>query len=94
MDPLAAAFWGGFFTVAAFMLLVAVGAAATGLTRMATVAATYSLVPALFIYAYLGLLPLRDPAAHARFLAHLNVLQLRLLTQLLDLAHTPGSPGA
>jgi GGDEF domain-containing protein len=84
MDPLAAAFWGGFFTVAAFMLLVAVGAAATGLTRMATVAATYSLVPALFIYAYLGLLPLRDPAAHARFLAHLNVLgTVGLASQLL-----------
>lgn len=84
MEPLAAAFWGGFFTVAAFMLIVAAGAAATGLRRMATVAATFALLPALFICAYLGLLPIRNVDAQARFLTHLNVLgTIGLASQLL-----------
>lgn len=84
MDPLAAAFWGGFFTVAAFMLIVAVGAAATGLRRMASVAATFSLLPVLFICAYLGLLPIGGMEAQARFLTHLNILgTIGLASQLL-----------
>lgn len=83
MDPLAAAFWGGFFTVAAFMLIVAVGAAATGLRRMASVAATFSLLPVLFICAYLGMLPI-GAEAQARFLTHLNILgTIGLASQLL-----------
>ena len=84
MDSLAAAFWGGFFTVTAFMLAAAIGAAVRGFWRMAVVGVTYSLVPALFVCSYIGLLPIDDPARQARFLAHLTVLgSVGLTSQLL-----------
>jgi GGDEF domain-containing protein len=80
MDSLAAAFWGGFYTVTAFMLAAAAGAAAKGLRKVAAVGATYSLVPALFVCSYLGLLPLGGQHTQARFLAHLTVLGSMVLT--------------
>jgi GGDEF domain-containing protein len=84
MDSLAAAFWGGFFTVAAFMLVAAVAAAAAGLRRVAAVGATYSLLPALFVCSYIGLIPLGDQSTRARFLAHLAVVGgVGLTSQLL-----------
>ncbi|TWO73342.1 GGDEF domain-containing protein [Caenimonas sedimenti] len=84
MDSLAAAFWGGFFTVAAFMLAAAIGAAARGFWRVAAVGATYSLVPSLFVCSYIGLIPIDDPETQARFLAHLTVLgSVGLTSQLL-----------
>jgi GGDEF domain-containing protein len=87
MAPLAAAFWGGFFTVACLMLAVSIAAAVRGLWRIAVVGATFALVPALFVSAYIGLLPFEDPATHYRFLAHLTVfgavgLALQLLVIL------------
>lgn len=83
MHPLAAAFWGGFFTVAAFMLAAAMGAAAKGFRRVAVVGATFSLLPALFICAYLRLLPIEGQAGQERFLTHLNVLGAFALTSQL-----------
>ena len=74
MAPLAAAFWGGFFTVAGFMLAVAIAAAARRSWRIAAVAATFALLPALFVSAFIGLLSFGDDAVHFRFLAHLSVL--------------------
>jgi GGDEF domain-containing protein len=82
MHPVAAAFWGGFFTVAAFMLVAAIAAAAKGVRRVAAVGMTFSLLPALFICSYLGLLPI-DHGAAQRFLAHLNVLGAFALTSQL-----------
>lgn len=79
MDPLAAAFWGGFFTVATFMLAAAVGAAARGFRVLAAAGVTYSLVPALFVSAYLGLLPIRNEAALTRGLIHVNVIGTMVL---------------
>ena len=63
MHPVAAAFWGGFFTVAAVMLAAAMVAAARGFSRVAAAGATYSVVPVLFVCAFLKLLPIDEPDA-------------------------------
>ena len=95
MDPLAAAFWGGFCTVAAFMLAAAVGAALRGFHRLAAVGATYALVPALFVGAYLGLLPAGEPATQTRVMAHLTALGAAgLAAQLLLVLRGYRKPGA
>lgn len=84
MHPLAAAFWGGFFTVAAVMLAAAAVAAAKGFRRVAAAGATYSVLPALFVCAFLALLPIDDPLTQSRFLTHLTVLgSMGLASQLL-----------
>lgn len=84
MHPVAAALWGGFFTVAAFMLAASIVSAARGFSRVAAAGATYSLVPTLFVCAYLGLLPLGDQPTQTRFLTHLTVLgSMGLTSQLL-----------
>ncbi len=85
MDALSAAFWGGFFTTAAFMLAAGIAAAMSGFRRVAAVGITYSLVPALFVAAYIGLLPAADRAQQARVLAHLTVLGAMGLTSQLML---------
>lgn len=95
MDALAAAFWGGFFTVATFMLAAAIGAAVRGFWRVAAVGATYSLVPALFVCAYIGLLPIASDAVYTRLLAHITVLGSVILTsQLLLLLRGYRKPAA
>ena len=84
MHPVAAAFWGGFFTVAAVMLAAAMVAAARGFSRVAAAGATYSVVPVLFVCAFLKLLPIDEPDAQSRFLTHLTVLgSMGLTSQLL-----------
>jgi len=84
MHPVAAALWGGFFTVAAFMLAASAAAAAKGFSRVAAAGATYSVVPVLFVCAFLALLPIDEPAAQSRFLSHLTVLgSMGLTSQLL-----------
>lgn len=84
MDVLAAAFWGGFFTVAAFMLGAGVAAAVRGIWRVAAVGATYSIVPSFFVASFIGLLPFTDETTHLRYLAHLTVLgSVGLTSQLL-----------
>lgn len=83
MESLAAAYWGGFFTVAVLMLAAATGAAVKGFRRVAVAGFTYALVPALFVSAYVGLLPFADQAVQARFITHLNVLGAMGLTSQL-----------
>jgi GGDEF domain-containing protein len=83
MDALAAAFWGGFFTIATFMLAAAIGAAVRGFWRVAAVGVTYSVVPALFVCAYIGLLPIHNDATYQRVLAHVTVFGSVVLTSQL-----------
>ena len=74
MDVLAIAFWGAFFGSVALMLAGSLAAFARSLQRVALTAALSALVSALFVVAYLGWLPIPDPAAETRLLAHIAVL--------------------
>lgn len=92
MDTLAVGFWGAFFGTAALMLAGSLAAFARSLHRVALTAAFSSLVSGFFVVAYLGLLPIEDPAVLARFLAHVAtlsgaVLSLMLLAMLGLLRH-------
>jgi GGDEF domain-containing protein len=87
MDMLVAGFWGAFFGTVALMLAGSLAAFARSLQRVALTAALSSLVSALFVVAYLGLLPIENPAHQSRFLAHVAtftsvVLGLMLLAML------------
>lgn len=74
MDTLAIGFWGAFFGSVALMLAGSLAAFARSLQRVALTAALSALVSALFVVAYLGWLPITDPAAETRLLAHIAVL--------------------
>lgn len=74
MDALAIGFWGAFFGSVALMLAGSLAAFARSLQRVALTAALSALVSALFVVAYLGWLPIADPAAETRLLAHIAVL--------------------
>lgn len=74
MDVLVAGFWGAFFGSVALMLAGSLAAFARSLQRVALTAALSALVSALFVVAYLGWLPITDPAAETRLLAHIAVL--------------------
>ena len=87
MDPLAIGFWGAFFGSLALMLAGSLAAFARSLHRVALTAALSAIVSALFAVAYLGWLPIADPATEARLLAHVAaltsvVLGLMLLAML------------
>ncbi|HXD41023.1 MAG TPA: GGDEF domain-containing protein [Ramlibacter sp.] len=83
MDAIAIGFWGAFFGSAALMLAGALAAFARSLRRVALTAALASLVSALFVVAYLGWLPISDPAAEARLLAHVAVFAAVMLGLML-----------
>jgi len=83
MDAVAIGFWGAFFGSAALMLAGALAAFARSLQRVALTAALSSLVSALFVVAYLGWLPIADPAVEARLLAHVAVLAAVMLGLML-----------
>ncbi|HXE51139.1 MAG TPA: GGDEF domain-containing protein [Ramlibacter sp.] len=83
MDTVAIGFWGAFFGSAALMLAGALAAFARSLQRVALMAALSSLVSALFVVAYLGWLPITDPAVQARLLAHVAVLAAVMLGLML-----------
>jgi GGDEF domain-containing protein len=74
MDAVAIGFWGAFFGSVALMLAGSLAAFARSLQRVALTAALSALVSALFVIAYLGWLPIADPAAETRLLAHIAVL--------------------
>ena len=74
MDSLAIGFWGAFFGSVALMLAGSLAAFARSLQRVALTAALSALVSALFVIAYLGWLPIADPATETRLLAHVAVL--------------------
>lgn len=87
MNAMAIGFWGAFFGTVVLMLAAALFAFVRSLRRVALTAALSSLVSALFAVAYLGWLPLGDPAAQTRVLAHVAafcsaVLGLMLLAML------------
>ena len=83
MDPLAIGFWGAFFGSVALMLAAALAAFARSLQRVALTAALSAVVSALFVVAYLGWLPLSEPAAQARLLAHVAVVSAVVLGLML-----------
>jgi GGDEF domain-containing protein len=83
MDALAIGFWGAFFGSVALMLAGSLAAFARSLQRVALTAALSSLVSALFVVAYLGWLPIANPASEARLLAHVAVVSCVILSQML-----------
>lgn len=83
MDALAIGFWGAFFGSVALMLAGSLAAFARSLRRVALMAALSALVSALFVVAYLGWLPIGDPAVEARLLAHVAALTAVLLGLML-----------
>jgi GGDEF domain-containing protein len=83
MNGFVVGFWGAFFASAALMLTGSLAAFARSLRRVALTAALSSLVSALFVVAYLGWLPIADPAVEARVLAHVAVLTAILLGLML-----------
>ena len=83
MDAVAIGFWGAFFGSAALMLAGALAAFARSLQRVALTAALSSLVSVLFVVAYLGWLPIADPAVEARVLAHVAVVAAVVLGLML-----------
>lgn len=70
MHTLAAGFWGGFFCAVVLVLAGSLAAYFRSLHRVALTAALSAVLSALFVVAYLGLLPIRDPGVEARLLAH------------------------
>jgi GGDEF domain-containing protein len=87
MNAMVIGFWGAFFGTVVLMLAGALFAFARSLRRVALTAALSALVSALFAVAYLGWLPLGDPATETRVLAHVatacsTVLGLMLLAML------------
>ncbi|HWP12649.1 MAG TPA: diguanylate cyclase [Ramlibacter sp.] len=83
MDAVAVGCWGAFFGSAALMLAGSLAAFARSLRRVALMAALSSLISVLFVVAYLGWLPVADPAAQARLLAHVAVLAAVVLGLML-----------
>jgi GGDEF domain-containing protein len=83
MDAVAIGFWGAFFGSVALMLAGSLAAFARSLQRVALTAAMSAVVSALFAVAYLGWLPIADPAAQARLLAHVAAISAVVLGQML-----------
>ncbi|MDB5871343.1 MAG: putative rane protein [Ramlibacter sp.] len=95
MDALAIGFWGAFFGSVALMLAGALAAFARSLHRVALTAALSAVVSALFVIAYLGWLPIDDPALEARLLAHVatasSVILSLMLLAMLGLLRNPAT---
>lgn len=83
MDALVIGFWGAFFGSVGLMLAGSIAAFARSLHRVALMAALSALVSAVFVVAYLGWLPIAQPAAEARLLAHVGVLAAVVLGLML-----------
>lgn len=83
MDSLATGFWGGYFGSVGLMLVASLAAFARSLHRVALTAALSAVVSALFVVAYLGWLPIADPAVLARVLAHVAVFTSSMLGLML-----------
>jgi uncharacterized membrane protein len=80
------------------MLAGSLAAFARSQHRVALMAALSAVVSALFVTAYLGWLPIADPAAEARLLAHVAVLTAvmlgLMLLAMLGLLRDPATAGA
>jgi len=76
-------FWGSFFGTVALMLVGSLVAFAQSRERVALTAALSSLVSGLFVVAYLGWLPIANPAVEARLLAHVAILSAAVLGLML-----------
>jgi GGDEF domain-containing protein len=83
MDALAIGFWGAFFGSVTLMLAGSIAAYARSLQRVALTAALSALVSALFVIAYLGWLPIAEPAMEARLLAHVATISSMVLASML-----------
>ncbi len=83
MDTISAGLWGGYFVTVAFMLAGAGFAVSRGLRRIGANAAIAALVSSVFVVAYLGGLPISDPATLARVQAHVAMLTSSLLATFL-----------
>jgi len=95
MDVIAIGFWGAFFGAVALMMAGSLAAFARSLQRVALTAALSSVISALFVIAYLGWLPIDDPAHEARLLAHVAVFASltlgRMLLAMLGFLRNPGA---
>lgn len=83
MQAWAAAFWGGFFGTVALLLGGSLLAFAQSHHRVALAAASSAIVSALFVVAYLGWLPIADPAVEYRVLSHVAIVSAAVLGLLL-----------
>ncbi len=83
MNMLVVGFWGSFFGTVALMLVGSLVAFAQSRERVALTAALSSLVSGLFVVAYLGWLPIANPAVEARLLAHVAILSAAVLGLML-----------
>jgi GGDEF domain-containing protein len=82
MDPLVAGFWGAFFGTAALMLAGAFAAYLRSLRRVAVMAASASLLFALFVGTCLGLLPPEEGPGRDRLIANVTALGAVMLGNL------------
>lgn len=83
MNSVAVGFWGAFFGTAAMMLAGSLLAYVRSRHRVALRMAMSAVVSALFVVAYLGWLPIRDPAFEHRLLAFVAAFCSALLGLLL-----------
>jgi GGDEF domain-containing protein len=83
MHTLAVAFWGAYFGTASLMMAAALAAYVQSQQRVALTAALSALVSALFVIAYLGWLPIAQPAIEARLVAHVAVITATVLGLML-----------
>ena len=95
MDKYAIGFWGCYFGAAGLMLAGSVFAYIRSLRRIALNAAASALASTFFVVAFLGFLPISDPATLDRFLAHVagvvSVLLAYLLFSILGILRSPSA---
>lgn len=82
MNSIAIGFWGAFFGSVAFVLLGSLAAFARSLRRVALTAALSCVLSALFVLAYLGWLPVKEPL-ESRLIAHIAVVSATMLGLML-----------
>lgn len=76
-------FWGAFFGTVLLMLAGGLAAFVQSHHRVALAAALSALVSGLFVVSYLGWLPIADPDAEARLLAHIGIFSATMLGLML-----------
>ncbi|HSH90033.1 MAG TPA: diguanylate cyclase, partial [Ramlibacter sp.] len=79
MDSLAAGFWGAFFGTVALMLAGSLAAFIRSLHRVALTAFLFGVISALFVLAFLGVVPLGSEDAQQRLLAHVCIVSAAVL---------------
>lgn len=93
MNTLVAGFWGAYFGTAALMMVLSIAAFARAHRRVANMAAVSAGLSALYVIAFLGLLPVTG-AVESRLLAHVAVFSsiglAMMLLAMLGLTRQPG----